>query len=428
VRNERSLRRVSLTYSEGLRPCGHPDGVARGGHKAALRSADSLAHSLVASVPFSPPAIGEAEAAEVAAVLASGWLTTGPRVRRFEREFAAYVGAPYAVALNSCTAALHLALLASGVGRGDEVITTPLTFCATANVIEHCGATPVFADVNPATGNLDPAAVEAAITPATRAIIPVHYAGRPADIGAFRTLATSSQLTIIEDAAHCVEGASRAGKVGATADFTCFSFYATKNLTTGEGGMVTTPYEDAAEWMRIASLHGLSRDAWKRYERPGAVQYDVTIPGFKYNMTDLSAALGLHQLAGLEARYERRRAIWRRYDEAFADLPLTRFAPMPAGERHALHLYTIQIDPALAGRSRDEVAAALGEAGINTSIHFTALHLHSFYAKKYGFERGAFPAAERISDSILSLPFSAGLSDEQVAAVIAAVRGVLGAS
>ena len=220
-------------------------------------------------VPFAPPAVGGDEIAEVVAALESGWLTTGPRVKAFEAAFAAYLGAPHAVALNSCTAALHLAMLAAGIGPGDEVITTPLTFCATANTIIHAGATPVFADIDPVTMNIDPRAVAAAITPRTRAIVPVHFAGRPVDVPALRALADAHGLTTIEDAAHAVEAVSAAGKVGTTADFTCFSFYATKNLTTGEGGMLTTASASHADYVRVAGLHGMSRDAWARYV-PGA--------------------------------------------------------------------------------------------------------------------------------------------------------------
>ncbi|HET9371601.1 MAG TPA: DegT/DnrJ/EryC1/StrS family aminotransferase, partial [Vicinamibacterales bacterium] len=289
----------------------------------------------VSVVPFAPPEIGPGEIAEVVATLESGWLSTGPRVHRFERAFADYVGAPHAIALNSCTAGLHLALLAAGIGPGDEVITSPLTFCATANVVLHAGATPVFADVDPDTGNLDPAAAEAAITPRTRAIMPVHYGGLPADVDAFAAIAARYGLRTIEDAAHCVEGIASGRKIGTTADYTCFSFYATKNLTTGEGGMVTTASAAGAERIRIASLHGMTRDAWSRYQRPGRVAYDVITPGFKYNMTDLQAAIGLHQLRAIDGHYERRSAICAQYDDAFAELPIGRFVDPPAGTRHA---------------------------------------------------------------------------------------------
>ncbi len=389
------------------------------------RTATGLVPGPTSPVPFSPPQIGADEIAEVVATLESGWLSTGPRVRRFEEKFAAFTGAPQAVALNSCTAGLHLSLLAAAIGPGDEVITTPLTFCATANVIVHCGATPVFADVDPGTGNLDPAAAEAAITSKTRAIIPVHYGGRPADVDAFAALARRHGLVTIEDAAHCIEGFSRGRKIGTTADFTSFSFYATKNLTTGEGGMVTTSSADAAERIRIASSHGMTRNASSRYERLGLAQYDVVVPGFKYNMTDLQAALGLHQLDALARHLVRREAISRRYDAAFADLPISTFGPVPSGDVHARHLYTILIDDA-AGRTRDEVALALGDAGVSTSVHFPVVHLHRYYAERFGFRRGQFPHAERIADTVLSLPLSPALSDLQLDFVVAAVRGVLG--
>jgi dTDP-4-amino-4,6-dideoxygalactose transaminase len=371
-----------------------------------------------AVVPFSPPDIGPEEIAEVIATLESGWLSTGPRVRLFEARFAAYIGATHALALNSCTAGLHLSLLASAIGPGDEVITTPLTFCATANVIVHTGATPVFADVDPRTGNLDPAVVEAVITPRTRALIVVHYGGRPAEMSAFETIARRHGLILIEDAAHCIEGVADGRKVGTIADFTCFSFYATKNLTTGEGGMVTTASASADERMRIASLHGLTRAAWQRHDG-GAPGYDVVMPGFKYNMTDLQAAIGLHQLAAIERHLERRRAIARRYDEALAGAAIERFAPIDAASTHAHHLYTILVD------DRDAVSARLAEAGIATSVHFPPVHLHSYYASRFGYRRGQFPHAERIAARVLSLPFSPALTDAQIDATIAAVRAVV---
>ena len=373
-------------------------------------------------VPFSPPSVGPEEIAEVVAVLESGWLTTGPRVRRFEAEFAAYVGAPYAVAVNSCTAALHLSLLAAGVGEGHEVITTPLTFCSTANVIVHSGARPVFADIDPSTWNLDPAAAAHRITGATRALLPVDYAGRPADLDAFEALARRSGLALIEDAAHCVEGVSGGRKVGAIADFTCFSFYATKNLTTGEGGMVTMRDEAAAAFVRTASLHGMSRDAWTRYAPGGSPHYDVAMPGFKYNMMDLQAAIGLAQLARLETMHARREAICARYDAGLADLPLFRPAPLAAGSVHARHLYPVLVDPAACGVSRDGLQLRLRDAGVDTSIHFRAVHLLSYYQQRFGFERGMFPHAETVSDTTLSLPLSPAMPDSDVDRVIEALH------
>jgi dTDP-4-amino-4,6-dideoxygalactose transaminase len=381
----------------------------------------------VAIVPFSPPDIGRAEMDEVMATLESGWLSTGPRVQRFEDAFATYVGAPHAIALNSCTAGLHLSLLAAGVGPGDDVITTPLTFCATANVIIHCGATPVFADVDPATGNLDPAAASAAIGPRTKAIIAVHYGGRPADVDALGAIARARGLATIEDAAHCIEGVALGRKVGTTADFTCFSFYATKNLTTGEGGMVTTARDHAAEFIRVASLHGMSKDAWSRYQQLVPTRYDVVLPGFKYNMSDLQAAIGLHQLEAIGRHLARRDAIWQRYDDELADLPIRTFAPMPPASVHARHLYTILVDRASCGLTRDDLAEALAASGVASSVHFPAVHLHRYYAERFGYTRGRFPHAERIADTVLSLPLSPALTDGQIAAVIRAVRSALGA-
>jgi dTDP-4-amino-4,6-dideoxygalactose transaminase len=334
------------------------------------------------------------------------------------------VGAPHAVAVNSGTAALHLALLAAGIGPGDEVVTTPLTFCATANVIIHAGATPRFADIDPATWNLTADSAASALTRQTRAIIPVHYAGRPVDVAAFRRLASRAELVLIEDAAHAVEASSGGMKIGAAADMTCFSFYATKNLTTGEGGMFTTSSEKWASYARVASLHGMSRDAWARYGVSGSPHYDVVMPGFKYNMMDLQAAIGLHQLKGLDARLLRRASIWRQYDEAFEDLPITRPAPVASGDVHARHLYTVLVGRD-SGWTRDELSHALRADGIATSVHFRALHLHSYYADRYGLARGMFPVAEMVSDCVLSLPLSGGMTDLDVSAVISSVRRLL---
>jgi dTDP-4-amino-4,6-dideoxygalactose transaminase len=377
-------------------------------------------------VPFAPPSIGAAEIAEVVSALESGWLSTGPRVAAFERTFADYVGAPHAIALNSCTAALHLSLLASDIGPGDEVITTPLTFCATANAVIHTGATPVFADIDPATWNLDPAAAAAAVTPGTRAILPVHYAGRPADMRAFGALADRRRLTLIEDAAHCVEGVSQGRKVGAIGRFTCFSFYATKNVTTGEGGMLTTSDDRAAAHIRAASLHGLSKAAWSRYAPGGAAQYDVLMAGFKYNMMDIQAAIGIHQLARVAEMHARRSEIWSRYTAAFEGLPLRLPAPIPPGDVHARHLYTVLVDERAAWLSRDALQARLHERGVSTGVHFRALHLHPYYQDRFGLRRGMFPVAEAVSDTTLSLPLSAGMSPEAVDRVIEVMHDILG--
>jgi dTDP-4-amino-4,6-dideoxygalactose transaminase len=376
-------------------------------------------------VAFAPPSIGPEEIAEVVDALESGWLSTGPRVASFERAFAEYAGADHAIAVNSCTAALHLSLLAAGVGQGHEVITTPLTFCATANVVIHAGGTPVFVDVERDTFNLDPVLTAEAVTARTRALLPVHFAGRPANMPAFRALASRCGLPLVEDAAHCVEGVSQGRKVGSIGDFTCFSFYATKNLTTGEGGMVTTSNPEAAAFIRTASLHGMSRSAWTRYAPGGTSQYDVLMPGFKYNMMDLQAAIGLQQLARINEMHARRTSIWQQYEAGLASLPLTRPAAVAGGDVHARHLYTVLVDERAAGISRDELQRRLRDRGISTSIHFRALHLHPYYQDHFGLRRGMFPVAESISDTTLSLPLSGGMSAASAERVIEALHDVL---
>jgi len=381
----------------------------------------------VVPIPFNRAALGEAEIREVVATLKSGWLTTGPRVKKFEERFASYTGAAHAIALSSGTAALHLSLVAAGIGPGDEVVTTPMTFCATANAIIHVGATPVFADIDPASRNLAPAAAEAAITPRTRALLPVDLAGHPVDAPAFRRLADTHGLTLIEDAAHCVEGISHGARVGTTADFTCFSFYATKNLTTAEGGMLTTASGDAAAHIRIAALHGMNRDAWARHSSSEATDYDVVMPGFKYNMMDLQAAIGIHQLASLESNLACREAVWARYNDGLADLPVVLPGPVESGSRHARHVYSILVDPDQCGMDRAAFASALAKRGIATSRHFQALHLLTYYSKRFGWKRGCFPHAERVSDQTVSLPLFPTLTFDEVDTVVDQIRAVLSA-
>jgi dTDP-4-amino-4,6-dideoxygalactose transaminase len=328
--------------------------------------------------------------------------------------------------MNSCTAGLHLALNVLGIGPGDEIITTPLTFSATANVIVHVGATPVFADVDPQTMNLNPNDVERAVTSRTKAILPVHLAGRPCDMDALLGIARDHGLMVIEDAAHAVEGRSRGRRVGTIGDFTVFSFYVTKNLVTGEGGMLTTQNAVWADEIRVRALHGISRDAWKRYSAEGFQPYDTLYPGYKYNMTDLQAALGIHQLARLEANLAIRERYWQRYDQAFAKHPLlTTPATVDPRDRHARHLYTVLLDTDRSGVSRSEFIVRLKTENIGAGVHFTPLHLHSYYAKTFGFTRGRFPMAEFIGDRTISLPLSAKLTDEDVEDVIAAVFRVL---
>jgi len=373
---------------------------------------------------FGSPLIEEEEIEEIVATLRSGWIGTGPRVARFEQLFKKHIGSREAVAVSSCTAALHLAMLVSGVGPGDEVITTPMTFCATANAIVHTGARPVFVDVEPDTGNIDPALIATAITPRTRAILPVHYAGRPCRMDAIEALARRHGLLLIEDAAHAVEAAYHGRKIGTIGDLTCFSFYATKNVTTAEGGMITTADAELAAKLKMYALHGLSMDAWRRFSDEGYKHYEARVPGFKYNMTDLQAALGLHQIARIERNAARRQAIWARYDEAFETLPVMRPAPIEPETVHGRHLYTILLKTEAIGKSRDQVLNELIRRNVGTGVHYTAVHLHHYYRQTFGFKPGDFPNAEWIGARTLSLPFSAKLSDHDVEDVIDAVSEV----
>ena len=374
---------------------------------------------------FGSPAIDQAEIDEVVATLRSGWIGTGPRVARFEEMFREYIGAAHAIALNSCTAALHLSMVVSGVGRGDEVITTPMTFCATANSIVHTGARPVFVDVEADTGNIDPDRIEEAITPRTKAILPVHYAGRPCRMDTIEAIARRHNLLLIEDAAHAIESVHHGRKIGTIGDLTCFSFYVTKNVVTAEGGMVTTNNPDFAAKIKMYGLHGMSKDAWKRFSDEGYRHYQVLFPGFKYNMTDIQAALGIHQLARVAEGAKRRDEIWARYDEAFADLPVVRPARVDEGTVHARHLYTILVKTEVTGKSRDQTLNELIRLNIGTGVHYTALHLHPYYRETFGHKPGDFPNAEFIGERTLSLPLSTKLSDDDVAAVIEAVTHVL---
>lgn len=374
---------------------------------------------------FGSPLIGKEEIDEVVDSLNSGWIGTGPKTHQFELNVNEYIGSKFAIALNSCTAGLHLSLLASGVKKDDEVITSPMTFASTANVIEHIGAKPILADIELPSMNIDPVQIEKKITKKTKAIIPVHYAGRPCKMEEILRIAKKYNLKVIEDAAHAF-GAKYQGKmIGTISDLTVFSFYVTKNLITGEGGMVTTNNEELANFLRIYSLHGLSKDAWKRYSDEGFKHYLVEVPGYKYNMMDLQAAIGIHQLARFDESQKIRAIIWKQYQEAFADLPLELPAESEPDTTHAKHLYNILIDSDKLKASRDTITAALYAEGIGVGIHFIALHLHPFYKNKYGFKRGDFPNAEYISDRTISIPFSAKLSSTDVKDVIKAVRKVI---
>lgn len=377
-------------------------------------------------LPFSSPLISKDEISEVADTLRSGWLTTGPKVKGFEEEFARYIGSKHAIAVNSCTGALHLALVAAGIGTGDEVITTPYTFIATANVILHVGAKPVFVDIRPDIFNIDVEKIEAAITPKTKAIMPVHYAGQPCEMDEILEIARRHRLLVIEDAAHAIAAEYKGRKVGTIGDVTCFSFYATKNLVTGEGGMVTTNDGGVAEKIKILSLHGMSKDAWKRYTAAGSWYYEVIYPGYKYNMTDIQASLGLHQLKKLAKFQKRREDIAEAYNEAFAGLDAIEMPFVKPDVKHAWHLYVIKIVPERLKINREQFIEALKEENIGTSVHFIPVHLHPYYRETFGFKEGDFPVAEKAYERVISLPLYPKMSDEDVECVIVAVRKVAG--
>lgn len=368
--------------------------------------------------------IGEEEIAEVVDTLRSNWITTGPKTRQFETDFAAYLQAPGALALSSCTAALHTALVSARVGPGDEVITTPMTFAASVNVIEHVGARPVLVDVEPDTLNLDPRAVDAAVTARTRAILAVHYAGHPADLDPLCAIADARKCILVEDAAHALPARYRGRPIGSRGNPTAFSFYATKNLTTAEGGMLTAAPEFLAQ-ARIVGLHGMNRDAWKRYAQGGSWYYEVLLPGFKYNMTDIQAALGLWQLRKL-ARFQQRRAeIVDQYNRAFGDEPALELPVSRAEVEHAWHLYVLRLRLDALSIDRNRFIQELAARNIGTSVHFIPIHLHPYYRDRYRFSPASFPVAYANYERMLSLPLAPRLSDGDVSDVIEAVRDVV---
>lgn len=374
---------------------------------------------------FGRPSIGAEEIDAVVAVLRSGWVGTGPRVGEFEERFAEYIGCRHAVALGSCTAALHLAALSLGLGPGDEVITTPMTFVATANAILHTGARPVFVDVDPETMTLCPEQIEARVSPRTRALLPVHLAGRPCAMDPILEIARRHELQVIEDAAHAIEARYHGRKIGTIGDVTCFSFYVTKNMTTIEGGMLCTDRDAVAEKARIHALHGLSADAWSRFSDEGYQHYEAVYPGYKYNMTDVQAALGLCQLPRLEHWLKRRREIWAHYDEEFEDLPCRTPAPEEPDTTHSRHLYTLRIESDRCGLTRDAFIGELHRRGIGSGVHYRSLHTHAHYRKTFGFKEGDFPISFAIGEQTVSLPLSPTLSEDEVGRVVTAVREIL---
>ncbi|MHB9054311.1 MAG: DegT/DnrJ/EryC1/StrS family aminotransferase [Thermoleophilia bacterium] len=392
------------------------------GHKSGTDDAMPLAAQYL---PFHRPSLGAAEERAVIEVLRSGWLARGRKTAEFEEMFADFVGARHAIALNSCTAGLHLALLCAGIGPGAEVITTPFTFAATANVILHTGAKVVFADIDPASLNLDPAQVGNLITTRTRALLPVHFGGQPCDMTRIRGLARRHGLAVIEDAAHALGASFDNRPIGSLSDFTAFSFYATKNITTGEGGMLTTNNDDLASRARVLSLHGMSVDSWQRYGRSGHSYYEVQEPGFKYNMFDLQAALGVEQLKRCDEMTARRRELAALYDRELADCPFVELLRSPSCNEDAHHLYVVRLRLERLRLDRDGIAGAMENQNIGVSVHFRALHLHPYYRKQYGFNPADFPIANEMSDRVLSLPLYPSLTDEGATRVASVLRAVL---
>lgn len=374
---------------------------------------------------FGSPVIEEAEINEVVASMTSGWLGTGPKVAQFEEDFKQYKNAQYAVAVNSCTAAIHLSILASGIKPGDEVITTPLTFCATVNAIIHAGAVPVLADVDPVTMNIDPEKIKEKITNKTKVILPVHFAGRPCNMDALCSVTKDYNLKMIEDCAHAIETEYKGRKAGTFGDFGSFSFYVTKNIVTGEGGMILAKNNDDATRLKTLALHGMSKDAWKRFGDSGYKHYYVEECGYKYNMMDLQAAIGIHQLKRIDKYWLRRQEIWNRYIEAFKNLPIG-LPPKPEhGTRHAYHLFTILIDRDKAGISRDDFLDEMTAHNIGVGVHYLSIPEHPYYQKNFGWKPEDYPNAMNIGRQTVSLPLSAKLSDRDVEDVILAVKSII---
>ncbi len=374
-------------------------------------------------LPFSRSTTGEEEKKRILEVLDSDWLTTGPVAAEFEEAFRKYSGARSALALNSCTAGMHIALKAMDIGKGDSVVTSPLTFCSTVNVIEHIGATPILADVEVETGNISAPHVEQALDESVKALLPVHYSGLPCDMDAINGIAQKQKLFVLEDCAHAVGAEYASRKIGQNSQAASFSFYATKNITSAEGGMLVSQDEEFLERCRVLALHGLSKDAWKRYEKSGSWFYEVVAPGYKYNMPDVLAALGLEQLKKLDRINERRAAIVGVYNDSFKESPfLESFQQTSrAGTKHAHHLYPIVLRPEALTLERDRFINELSSRNIGTSVHFIPIHFHPYYKDKYGWKKGSFPNAEYLYERMISLPLYPLMSDQDVADVVSAV-------
>jgi perosamine synthetase len=375
-------------------------------------------------LPFHRASIDEAEIQAVLEVLRSGWLTSGPRVKEFEAAFANYTGAAHALAVNSCTSALHLALAVAGVGEGDEVIIPTMTFAATGETVLYQRARPILVDCSPDSFHIDVREIESAITSRTRAIVPVHYAGYPCEMDVILQLAERHGLLVIEDAAHAFPSSYKGRMIGTIGHMTCFSFYATKTITTGEGGMITTANPEFAHRLRILALHGISRDAWNRYTAKGTWRYDILETGYKYNLTDVQAALGLAQLTKAEELRMRRAAIAAQYSQALCSMDAFSPPPEPNDPSHAWHLYVLRVNPAALRIGRDQVIEELKTRGIGTSVHFIPLHLHSLYQKHLGYRNGQFPRAEQHFENAISLPLFPSMTADDVSRVVSVLKEV----
>ncbi len=378
-------------------------------------------------LPFSRPSISQAAIDEVVACLKSGWITTGPRVKQFEDDLKAYLGAPQVLALTSATAGLHLVLVALQLKPGDEVITTPMTFAATLNTIVLAGGKPVLVDVEPGTYNMDATKIEQAVTKRTRAIMPVHFAGLPVDLDPVYDIAKKYNLRVIEDAAHAIGTEYKGKRIGSFGDVQVFSFHPNKNMTTGEGGCVATRDEKLAADIALLRFHGMDREAWNRFGKKGSQHYEIISPGYKYNMMDIQAAIGLHQLKQLDGFIKRRTEIARRYHSLLADWPQWTLTSSPSfSHLHAWHLYTPLINPQAAGMDRDAFMQGMKDRNIGTGLHYRAVHLYPYYREQFGFKRGDFPHAETISDRIVSLPLFPALTDADQDRVIEAMTDLFG--
>ena len=376
-------------------------------------------------IHFAQPLFGEEEKKEIIAALESGWVTLGPRTKQFEEQTAEYIGCKYAVAVSSCTAGLHLSLLAAGIGKGDEVITTIFTFAATANTIIHVGAKPVFVDIDSKTFNIDPEKIEEKITKKTKAIMPMHYGGQPVEMDKVMKIAKKHNLVVIEDAATAIGAEYKGKKVGNISDFAVFSFHPIKNMSTGDGGMVTTNNEKFAEQLSILRLHGMSKDAWKRHSASGSWLYDIVAPGFKYNMTDLQAALGIHQLKKLDQFIKTREKYAQMYDMAFTDTPEITLPYVGSNIKHARNLYTILIDTKKLSIDRNEIVDKLKEANIGVSVYYIPLYVFSYFKNNFGLKKADFPVAESIYARMMSLPMYPGMKKEDVNYVAVTLKDII---